>query len=111
MADENINQTQKFLRNALNECDASVQAATEKIAALARAASKMLALDAKSLVTVDTLLTEILNLAMKVQNDVNCTAESQGANWKDEQPNEVSARLWKQHHALHATLAQEVSHA
>jgi len=110
MANENINQKQKSLRNALNECDASVQAATEQIAAMARAASKMLALDADSLITVDTLLTAIFNLAMEVQDDVNCTAESQGANWKAEQPNEVSARLWKQNHALHATLAQEATH-
>jgi len=93
---------------ALELVDEMVQDATEAIMALAKAAQAMLALDVHSLMTVDELLTLIVERCADVQNCVNWEAETCGANHVDDERSALSGRLYAQHHAMHGT--KEVTH-
>jgi NAD(P)-dependent dehydrogenase (short-subunit alcohol dehydrogenase family) len=91
------------LQAKLTDADAMTQGHTQAICAAARAAQRMLALDASALLDVRQLLSMIIDRAGDLQNCVNVLAEEAGANSVDEREREASGRLWAQHHTLHGT--------
>jgi hypothetical protein len=109
MATQNLNDHEcgasqmQGLRAKLTDADALTQAAADAIAAAARGAAAMLALDAHALDCVRHLLGLIVAQAGGLKNDINSIAEEAGANWEDKRDREASERLWAQHHALHGT--------
>lgn len=88
---------------SLELVDSMVQNATEAIMAMAKAAKAMLALDAQSLMTVAELLTLIDDKCADIQNCVNYEAETCGANHVDDERQDMSGRLYAQHHAMNST--------
>ena len=110
MATENITnlkaargQTEMQLLEKLTDADAMTQGHTDAIAAAARAAKAMLALDASALTDVRTLLGVIITEAASLGDGINSLAEAAGANWVDQRERDACALLWAQHHALHKT--------
>jgi hypothetical protein len=97
------------LLRALGDCDALSQCANDAICAMAKAARKLLALDAGALEQVSTLLREIENRAEMLSNDINVEAERHGVNYVDAARRAAREALWSQHHALHGTLLPRAS--
>lgn len=98
MATKNVTPTIAGLKNSLTDADAMNQSATEAIAALADAAQGLLALNAPALIKVKTLLEEIRERANRHQDDINCLAERNGADYVGDR--EFSSRIWAEHHKL-----------
>ena len=86
------------LRNALENCDLLSQGATQGIGAMAKAAKRMLSMDAHSLDCVSQLLAEIELRAAQLSNNISCEAGVFGANFVDD--GEDSRRFREQHRAL-----------
>jgi methyl-accepting chemotaxis protein len=96
--------------DSLELVDAMVQRSADSISALAKAAKKMLSLDADALMTVADLLDQIDTVADSLSDSVNNVAESHDSNHVDEHRRTLSKRLWDQHNALHGNRKVEADH-
>lgn len=101
MADLDSTDELARLKAALQTCDMFTQGATEAIQAMAKGARQLLLdLDRPgSLLSVRTLLLEIESRAGSLSDDINCEAESHGANFVDRERREVDDTVWQRWHA------------
>jgi hypothetical protein len=95
---------------SLRDIDMQVQDATESISALATAAKKMLSLKVSDLLTIASLLDQIHDISLSIQDAVNCEAERFGANYIDTDRSELMGTLWAQERASTRTTSIEVFH-